>query len=139
MLRKLAPPERIDGLAVVPHGHDVFMGEGEQTHQFGLEVVGVLVLVHHDVAVAGGEARAHVLMVGQEAAAFQEEVVVVHEAVLALFLVVGFGQAQQVDPLFQELGVVPGQDRFQGQVFVDRGPQDVGQGFLSGKSPGHAF
>jgi hypothetical protein len=136
---EIGAPEGIDGLAIVAHGHDVFMGEGQQTHQFGLKVVGILIFVHHDVAVAGGQALADVFVFGEQAAAFQEQVVVIHEAEAALFLVVGDGHAFDVMDLFQKLGVVPGHHRFQGQVLIDRGPQDVGQGFLAGEGAGNTF
>ena len=45
-------PEGVEGLGVVAHGHDVARFPGEEPHQPGLNAVGVLILVHHDVAVA---------------------------------------------------------------------------------------
>ena len=77
---EVGPPKGIDGLGVVPHGHDVLMGIGQELHQFGLEAVGVLVFVHHQVAEAVGQVAAHVLVLGQEAPAFQQQVVVVQQA-----------------------------------------------------------
>ena len=136
---EIGATEGIDGLGVVPHRHDVLMGVGQKLHQLGLEPVGVLVFVHHQVAEAVGQAAAHVLVLHQQAPALQQQVVIVQEGVAALFVLVGRGHFGQVFALVQELGVVPGEQEIQGQVLINHRPQNLGHGLLPGKRPGELF
>jgi type IV secretory pathway protease TraF len=82
---------------------------------------------------------AHVLVLDQQASAFQQQVVIVQQGVAALFVLVGRGHFGQVVPLLQELGVIPGQQVIQGQVLVDHRPQHLGHGLFPGKRPGELF
>ena len=45
----IGSPELIDGLVIVPHHTEVAVFFPQQTHQFKLGCVGILVLVHHNV------------------------------------------------------------------------------------------
>ncbi|MCU0563828.1 MAG: hypothetical protein MUE48_07800, partial [Desulfobacterales bacterium] len=76
--------EGVDALRVVPDDQDVPVGVRQVVEDLRLDRVGVLVLVHHEVFVRGGDAPAHVRVVLQQAQEVDEQVVVVHEMVLAL-------------------------------------------------------
>ena len=69
---------RVNGLVVVAHHHDVAMSRGQKLRDGVLGAVGVLVLVHHDVAeplLIGGP---HIFVVLQQQVAVQQHVVEVH-------------------------------------------------------------
>ena len=65
----------VDGLVVVAHHHDVAVLGGEQLGDGVLGAVGVLVLVHHEIAEAVLVGLAHVLVVLQQQVAVQKKVV----------------------------------------------------------------
>ena len=89
---------RIDGLVVVAHHHDVAALGGEQLGDGVLGAVGVLVLVHHEVAEAVLIGLAHVRVVLQQQVAVQKKVVEVE----------GVGCAQALlQPLVHALGHLP--------------------------------
>ena len=81
-------PEAVDRLGVVAHGHDVVVRVGEQPHDVGLEPVGVLVFVHHDVAEGARQALGHVGVRVQQAAQVDQQVVVVEQAAFELVVAV---------------------------------------------------
>ena len=107
-IAEIGAPEGIDALGVVPHGHDVVVGEGQQPHQVRLQEVGVLVFVHHQVLEALREAAAHVFVLAQEAAALHQQVVIVHQVIAALFLPVGHRRFWPVRPAAPGTGGSPG-------------------------------
>ena len=49
-------PKTIDRLGIVTDGHNVVVRMRQQTHDFGLEPVRILILIDHDVAIGMGEA-----------------------------------------------------------------------------------
>ncbi len=55
-------PEGIDRLRVVPDDHDILVLKSEQLYNFCLDLVGVLVFVHHDVFVSLREGRSNVVV-----------------------------------------------------------------------------
>ena len=83
------PPEAVDGLVVVAHHADVLILLGQQLDQHILGVVGVLILVHHDVAEFVLVVVQHVGVLLEEGHGVDDDVVEVHG--------VGF-----LEPLFVE-------------------------------------
>ena len=98
------PPELVDALVVVAHHAQVAAALGQQTDKPVLGVVGVLVLVHHQVAEAVLVVLQHVGAGLEQAHGVDDEVVKVHG--------VGIGQAALVDPVglghLLQAEVVPG-------------------------------
>ena len=97
-------PEGVDGLGVVAHGHDVARFPGEEPHQPGLNAVGVLILVHHDVAVAfpeplGKPFAPRLGIAFKQILKLEQQVVVVEQPVLAAVAPVCLSDA------FQRIGV----------------------------------
>ena len=78
-------------------------------------------------------------MFDQQAPAFQQQVVIVQQGVAPFLVLVGRGHFSQVVPLLQELGVIPGEQKIQGQVLVHHRAQDLGHGLFPGKGPGKLF
>ena len=76
--------KRVDRLGVVAHHHQVAVLGGEQRRDVRLQPVGVLVLVDHDVAVALRQSAARLVVIGEQVAQPQQQVVVVHHVLLAL-------------------------------------------------------
>ena len=75
----LGAAERVDGLAVVAHDADVAVRLREFLEYQVLGVVGVLVLVHHDIQKALGNGLQGVLVVAQQDVHVQQDVVEVHD------------------------------------------------------------
>ena len=98
------PPELVDALVVVAHHAQVAAALGQQTDKPVLGVVGVLVLVHHQVAETVLVVLQHVGAGLEQAHGVDDEVVKVHG--------VGIGQAALVDPVglghLLQAEVVPG-------------------------------
>ena len=97
-------PEGVDGLGVVAHGHDVARFPGEEPHQPGLNAVGVLILVHHDVAVAfpeplGKPFAPRLGIAFKQILKLEQQVVVVEQPVLVAVAPVCLSDA------FQRIGV----------------------------------
>ena len=65
----------IDRLVLIAHHADVAVLLGEQAHQLVLAAVGVLILVHHDVAQAPVPGLARGIVVLQQAHGFQQQIV----------------------------------------------------------------
>ena len=127
--------KRIDRLRIVAHRHHVAMGRGEQPHQLGLDQVGVLVLVDHDVAVGVAEAPAHVVVLLEQLGQPVEQVVVVEQSALALVGVVGGGQPHQVVAMLDEMRKVDLDLLAQLAALVARHADRFGDGALLGKAP----
>jgi hypothetical protein len=127
------PAEGVDALGVVPDGHHVVVAVGQQPHHAPLQPVGVLVLVHHDVA----EHRPDPLPLGrvllQQGDGVGQQVVVVHQLPLALELPVAARQAQDAPQVLHEVGVLGGDGLLDGHVPVHRLADDVQQGTLLGE------
>ena len=83
----------VDRLIFVAHHADVVVRLREQPHQLILAAVGVLILVDHDVAQAAVPGVARVLIVIEQAHAFEQQVVEIERIRLAqrlfVFLVNG--------------------------------------------------
>jgi hypothetical protein len=94
MFSKFGAAPRVDALGVVAHGHDAVVA-GEPVHDLRLDGVGVLILVHEDVAEAVGEVGGDLGCLGEELEPEFEEVVVVHDVLLALAGGVGGGEGGQ--------------------------------------------
>ena len=84
MFSKCAPPEAVDALRVVAHHGDVFLCSGQQVHQVGLHLVGVLVFIHEDVAKARLEFPPYFFVSGKQIPREGEEAREIHG--LELFL-----------------------------------------------------
>ena len=89
-IAQIGAAPRINGLVVVAHHHDVATLGGEQLGDGVLGAVGVLVLVHHEIAEAVLVGLAHVLVILQQQVAVEQKVVEIE----------GVGRAQ---PLLQTL------------------------------------
>ena len=75
----------VDGLVVVAHHHEVAVARGQQVGDLVLHVVGVLILVHADLAEAFLVALQHLGVLGQQLVGVDQQIVEVHG--------VGAGQA----------------------------------------------
>ncbi len=111
-------PEGVDGLGVVAHGHDVARGPGDELDQPGLDPVGVLVLVHHDLAEALAQGVAQVFVLQQHPLQLEEQVVVVQQAVGPLDLLVALGDGGHVLGVGQQVHGLPGHQLGQVQLLV---------------------
>ena len=76
---------------------------GQELHQARLHHVGVLVFVHHDVAVPGAKGRQKLRVLQEHALQGEEHVVVVQQAVVALVVLVALGQLLQGRGVGQQL------------------------------------
>ena len=65
------------------------MGRGQQPHQISLDRVGVLVLIHHEVAIGVGQLAANRGMLPHQLDHAIEQVIVIEQSPLALISVVG--------------------------------------------------
>ena len=74
---------RVDGLVVVAHHHDVLVRGGKQLGKHILRVVGVLILVHHDVLEAALVGLQHIGVVLQQQPGVQKQVVEIEGVQLA--------------------------------------------------------
>ncbi len=70
--------EAVDALAVVAHHADVAVGEGELLENQVLRVVGVLILVHKDVAEAAADGLQRLRMVAEKDVGVEQYVIEVH-------------------------------------------------------------
>ena len=68
----------VDALVVVAHHAEVAVAGGELMDQLELRGVGVLVFVHHDIAVAGAAGGQDVGMLGKKLEREQNQVVEIH-------------------------------------------------------------
>ena len=80
MLRWFGAPEPVDGLGVVPDGHDIAVPFREEGDDVRLDPVRILELVHHDIAIPGRDLLPHLFIVEGELQ-IDEEVVVVEAVV----------------------------------------------------------
>ncbi len=83
---ELGAAEGVDRLGVVADDHEVLLRAERRVDDVGLQPVGVLVLVDEDVAEAGGELAADVVVAAQEEQPVEQQVVVVHDLGGALAL-----------------------------------------------------
>ncbi len=100
---EVGPAERIDRLRVVADRHHVAMIHREQPHQVGLDQVGVLVLVDHDVAIAVRHAAPHVLVLFEQLRQPIQQVVVVEQPALALVALVIFRELENFRLMLAEM------------------------------------
>ena len=105
----IRPPEAVDGLVVVADDAEIPVFCREKTHQLELGLVGVLVLVHHDVAEPVLVIIQHFVVGMEELHRQHEEVVKIYRVVLPqplLVLLVGIRDLlvpeTQADHLFSE-------------------------------------
>ena len=75
----------VDGLVVIAHDHEVSVARGQEVGDRVLDVVGVLVLVHADLAEAVLVALEHLRALGEQLEGLDEQVIEVHR--------VGLGEA----------------------------------------------
>src|SRR4030095_11041615 len=61
---KIGAAKRVNALRVVTDHSDIVVGGGEQSDDLCLEVIGVLVLIHHNETVDAGKPVAHLFMIG---------------------------------------------------------------------------
>ena len=108
---------RVDALRVVADGHHAVVG-GELVHDLGLERVGVLILVHEDVAETVGEVLGDLGGVGEELEPEFEQVVVVHDVLLALLLGIGGGEGREAVGDLAVLGELVGDRLGEGKLGV---------------------
>ena len=97
----------VNGLVVVAHHHDVAVLRGKQARDFVLRMVGVLILVHHDVAEAQLVGFQHVGVVFQQQVRVQKQVIEVKrvgllQALLQTFVHAGGHLAHRVVCLLGE-------------------------------------
>ena len=100
---KIGAAPRVDALGVVADGHHAMVG-GEFVDDLGLERVGVLILVDEDVAETVGEVLGDLGGVGEELEPELEQIVVIDDVLLALFLGVGGGKRGETVRDFRVLG-----------------------------------
>ena len=98
----LGAAEAVDGLGIVPDHAQVVMDRGELPEDEVLGHVGVLVLVHQDVAETAGDAGERLRIPLQQDIHVQEDIVEIHHAGLLAQLAV-----QGVDPMDFRLLVEP--------------------------------
>ena len=104
---------------------------GEQADDRGLQRVGVLVLVDHEVAVPLRELAAHVVVLAQELVQLDEEIVVVDELALGFVLGVGVLQAEQVFGVLEKVGVGVLDEVGERAGLVDRHAEHLGDRLLA--------
>ena len=105
----IGAPPAIDRLILVAHHADVAVPFRKQAHQFVLAAVGVLVLVHHDVAQPPVPGLARGVVGAQKAHGFEQQVVEIQgvgvsQGLLVLFENRGDGLALLVHRLFEKIG-----------------------------------
>ena len=83
----IAPPKRINGLPVVADAKQVAVSQ-EQSRQFFLQIVGVLILVNQDVLKQFLIPVANPLMVAQQVADQEQNIVKVHRIAVFQFLII---------------------------------------------------
>jgi hypothetical protein len=90
---KMSPSEGVDGLRVVPHDHEVPMLLGQQVDDVGLDTIGVLILIHQDVAELFSISGSHLGMILKQGLPVEEEIVKIQaiEFLLPLPVVPGHG------------------------------------------------
>ena len=114
------PAEGVDALGVVPHCHDVAVFLCQKRDDVRLEVVGILILVHHDVAVPLPKGILHAFIF-QEDLEVDQEVVVVEEVVFYFITDIFLPELLQLLGPVDEVGVVLDQDLPDGDGSVERG------------------
>ena len=82
------PSPLVNALIVVPHHTEVPVGLGQQVNQFVLQVVGVLILIHHDVLKPISVIRQNLRIRFQEAHPVENQVIEVHGVIPHHFLLV---------------------------------------------------
>ena len=78
-IAKCRPAKSVHRLRIVSDSHDVVMRERHFADDFGLQGIGVLVFVDHDVTMDVRDAAAKVLLRLQQLAHADQQIVVVHE------------------------------------------------------------
>ena len=112
------------------------MAVGEPFHDVGLNGVGILVFVHHDIAVLSAQTAPDHLMFGEKLSQEEKQIVVVHQLVLPLVLSVEFPESLDLGNMFEELRILFSHEVFDGPLEVCGLAQDVGEGRSFRKSDG---
>ncbi len=135
IFRKFAPrKEGIDALRVISHHHDVLVFAGQQIDNPGLDQIGILIFIHHQVRELSANLMLEIGVVFEQIMQFDQEIIIVHEGLLLLGRgVVGLQGADFVT-VRVKVGVLAIDDVFQAQVFVGGLAEYIGQGSFARKS-----
>ena len=112
------PPPAVDGLIVVPHGEQIAVYGSEQTDDLELHGIGVLKLVHEDIAEPAAEVLPRVRVVFEEQTGFVQKIVEVEGVVFPKVLLIA-------GVYFHDLVDIPFRRVF-GGVLGGRKPQHFG-------------
>ena len=118
-------------LRVVAHHHDVAVGVGQMVEDVGLDPVGVLVFIDHDVAVGSRDAAADLRCVLQQTLEPDEQVVVIHEMVFAFASGVPLEDVGDGIRLIGQVRVIGEKDVRDRSYRVGRAAEDVGECILA--------
>ena len=124
----IGPAKSVDGLGLVPHGHNVarqggsrfpvWLRPGQQTYYTGLHQVGILIFVHKDVAETLTQGCGGCWAVAQQGFQLKEQVVIVQQGFFPPVSRIGGVKLHKgLGVLHQMPGILP-QDFFQRQLLV---------------------
>ena len=83
--------------------HDVAVLTGEETHEAGLNLVGILIFVYHDLAEALAHGFEDIRASEEKAFQLEEQVVVIQQGMLALIVAVGVTETNEVFGMGQKM------------------------------------
>ena len=81
-IRNICPAEFVDGLVVITDHAEISVLGGQKAHKHKLSGVGVLVLVHHDVAQPVLIALQHIRIVLEKLHSQADEIVKIHSIIV---------------------------------------------------------
>ena len=135
----IGPAKGINGLGLVPHGHDVARSfafrPGQQADDAGLDEVGVLILIHEDMPVARTQELRRPRILPQERLQLEQQIVVVHDARFPPEGVIAAAQLRQAVGVGQQMEGLALEDLSKGHLLVAGLAQQAHDGLRLGEGP----
>ena len=78
---------------------------GQQTHNISLNKIGILILIHHDMAVSGGNFRLCLWNFSKELFPVHQQIVIIHKSIVKFELLIMFFQIFYITHMLREMGI----------------------------------
>ena len=124
----IGAPERINGLGIISHDHDIPAFMGKPPDNIGLNGIGILVLIHHDVAVLFRQLTARTTFPLQEVSQVDNQVVIIHELIFKFIFPVEFLQLFDLRNDLGKLDIFFRHEVVHGLLEIGRLAEDIGHG-----------